>query len=550
MPSTYSTSLRLEMIATGEQTGSWSTTNNRNIGTLLEQAIAGTSVVTMGDANYTLTAANGLTDEARSAVLRITSSVALTAQRQVIIPGAPKLYLVTNATTGGQNLAVKMATGQSALILPGFTALVHCDGTNCRRAGVFYSDTADSINASAAVLSTLNVTGLSTLGSVAMTAATIGGNAVWHAGNFNPANYQGSLGYAPVQQGTGIGQLPNTVKLGWDGTALRLTVDATDLGGLATTAALNAGLNNYIPKAGGTFTGGVTVDSGGLLVSNGDIQARRGTTGTGAVYLGDINHYLYWDSANYTLGGSGTVWTTGNLPAPMSSLGGNFSGDTGVLGTFAVKGVTTLATTNVNLNLTVAGSTNLQAVNGQAAGFTTLNLSGNAALQSYSAVNASLSGVMTSLSPRGVGSGRAMVNSDNSFGPFSWSGSFVAFDVNGASFGINVFVSDERRKMAIAPASERALPLLRDVRFIDYDPIPVTADGAVDPRYMQPRQKGGVSAQQLRTVKAGWVDEMPDDERTLMPNVLLLLTNTMQAVQELDQEVQELRAALAAMRGE
>jgi hypothetical protein len=44
---------------------------------------------------------------------------------------------------------------------------------------------------------------------------------------------QPALGFAPVQQGTGIGQnLNNTVKIGWTGAQLKATVDVTDMGGL------------------------------------------------------------------------------------------------------------------------------------------------------------------------------------------------------------------------------------------------------------------------------------------------------------------------------
>ena len=41
MPSTYSTSLKLELIGNGEQTGTWGQTTNNNLGTLIEQAITG-----------------------------------------------------------------------------------------------------------------------------------------------------------------------------------------------------------------------------------------------------------------------------------------------------------------------------------------------------------------------------------------------------------------------------------------------------------------------------------------------------------------------------
>ncbi|CAM2175651.1 Phage tail protein [Burkholderia latens] len=49
------------------------------------------------------------------------------------------------------------------------------------------------------------------------------------------AKKQDALGYTPVQQGTGIGQCPNTVKIGWakDGSGLCVTVDNTDLGVVA-----------------------------------------------------------------------------------------------------------------------------------------------------------------------------------------------------------------------------------------------------------------------------------------------------------------------------
>ena len=54
MPSTYSTSLGLELIGNGEQAGTWGTTTNTNLGTLLEQAIAGVQSITL-TGNYTLT---------------------------------------------------------------------------------------------------------------------------------------------------------------------------------------------------------------------------------------------------------------------------------------------------------------------------------------------------------------------------------------------------------------------------------------------------------------------------------------------------------------
>ena len=65
----------------------------------------------------------------------------------------------------------------------------------------------------------------------AMQSLSVAGQAVWHAGNFNPGAKQDALGYFPVQQGTGIGQTPNAVKIGWsNGGGVKITVDATDMG--------------------------------------------------------------------------------------------------------------------------------------------------------------------------------------------------------------------------------------------------------------------------------------------------------------------------------
>jgi len=130
MPSTYSPNLRLELIATGEQSGAWGNTTNYNLGTLLEQAITGVGALTMPNTNLTLTASSGVTDQSRNAVLVFTSVVSLTANRNVIIPSSPKVYIVSNLTTGGFALTIKTATGTGVAVANSYTAIVYCDGTN------------------------------------------------------------------------------------------------------------------------------------------------------------------------------------------------------------------------------------------------------------------------------------------------------------------------------------------------------------------------------------------------------------------------------------
>ena len=142
MASTYSTDLRLELIGSGDQAGTWGTTTNTNLGTLLEQAVAGVSggpyvsgtyptVNFPTDADITLTANNGSVDQSRSAVLVVTSTGSLTATRNVIAPAsASKKYTINNSTTGGQSIQVKYATGTGVTIPNGTTTSIYGDGTN------------------------------------------------------------------------------------------------------------------------------------------------------------------------------------------------------------------------------------------------------------------------------------------------------------------------------------------------------------------------------------------------------------------------------------
>ena len=142
MSSTYSTNLRTELIGSGDQAGTWGTTTNTSLGSILEQAIAGVSggpyvsgtyptVNFPTDADLTLTANNGAVDQSRSMVLVITSSGSLTATRNVIAPAsASKVYIIKNSTTGGQSIQIKYSTGTGVTIDNGATGIVYGDGTN------------------------------------------------------------------------------------------------------------------------------------------------------------------------------------------------------------------------------------------------------------------------------------------------------------------------------------------------------------------------------------------------------------------------------------
>jgi len=139
MASTYSTSLRIELQGSGENSGTWGTITNNNFSQSLEFAIAGIVDVACGDAAVTtLTNADGpqsqANNQARNAHIRLTGAHG--AVRIAQFPATQKVYLITNATTdsgssGPYAMTVRLgASGNTLSIANGATRLVSTDGTN------------------------------------------------------------------------------------------------------------------------------------------------------------------------------------------------------------------------------------------------------------------------------------------------------------------------------------------------------------------------------------------------------------------------------------
>ena len=132
MASTYSTNLKIELIGTGEQSGTWGSTTNTNLGTALEQSIVGYGNPNFtSDANLTITLTDSnATQTARNFALNVTSSVSLTATRNLIVPTIQKTYMVRNNTTGSQSIVVKTSAGTGVTVPNGAYTVVYTDGTN------------------------------------------------------------------------------------------------------------------------------------------------------------------------------------------------------------------------------------------------------------------------------------------------------------------------------------------------------------------------------------------------------------------------------------
>jgi hypothetical protein len=138
MASTYSTDLRLELIGSGEQSGVWGSTTNLNLGSLVEQAVAGVETIAIASANQALTAFYGAVDESRNAVLVLSSGAAA----NVYVPPVSKVYVVKN--TGSYAITMYNSTvlgnttaaGTGLAVAAGTTVSMFTDGTDFYASGI------------------------------------------------------------------------------------------------------------------------------------------------------------------------------------------------------------------------------------------------------------------------------------------------------------------------------------------------------------------------------------------------------------------------------
>jgi hypothetical protein len=132
--STYSPSLRIELITTGDQAGTWGNTTNTNLGGLIESAIAGYVSVSVTSANQALTALNGAPDQSRNMTIALTTTTG--ANFAVYAPPAEKTYVIYNASSytatiyNSTVLGNTTAAGAGVAIPAGKTMTVWSEGTN------------------------------------------------------------------------------------------------------------------------------------------------------------------------------------------------------------------------------------------------------------------------------------------------------------------------------------------------------------------------------------------------------------------------------------
>jgi hypothetical protein len=281
MASTYS-DLKIELIGTGEQSGTWGTTTNTNLGTAIEEAITGSANVSFSSGDVTLTASNSnATQSFRNLRLNLTGTSG--GARNLIVPSIEKFYIINNGLA--DTVTVKNSTGTGVAVPTGKTTLVFNDATNV----------VDVITD----LASLSITSADINGGT-IDGTTIGGSSA-AAGTFTNLTSSGTLTAANV---TASGTIS-----GAGVTSLFASPPA--IGGIAAAAGtFTTGTFTGITISGGTLTTPATL----TFSSNASVKLPIGTTaqrpgsplGGMIRYNSDIDRFEGYTTAWGSIGGGAT----------------------------------------------------------------------------------------------------------------------------------------------------------------------------------------------------------------------------------------------------
>ena len=128
MASTYVNDLRLNEMATGDQSGSWGTVTNLNLEMIGEAFSYGTEII--GNADTAINIPDGASDPSRSFFLKINSSANLTTTRVITLgPNTvSKVWMIENATSGNQVITIKQGTGATINVPNGQVKMIATNG--------------------------------------------------------------------------------------------------------------------------------------------------------------------------------------------------------------------------------------------------------------------------------------------------------------------------------------------------------------------------------------------------------------------------------------
>ena len=279
MASTYS-DLKIELIGTGDQSNTWGTTTNTNLGTALGEAITGSATVdfaSAADVTITLTNVN-TTQSARNLRLNITESSTGVGYVGNLILGSgcqiEKLYLINNAGTGAKT--IKNTSGTGIAVPAGKTMFVFNDGTNV----------VDALSYFAGVVAATTITASGTLGVTGNTALsgnlTVAGNTTLGDASGDTITLNAATATIPNNlnfSGTGTVRLPN-------GTTGQRPSPATGMIRYNTTSGLFEGYTTQWGGIGGASADGAVYENAQTISNNYTMTTNFNGESVGPINIG------------------------------------------------------------------------------------------------------------------------------------------------------------------------------------------------------------------------------------------------------------------------
>ena len=305
MASTYS-NLKIELIGTGDQSGTWGVTTNTNLGTAIEEAITGSADVAFSSADVTLTLTNVNTAQtARNLRLNLTGTSG--GARNLILGSGcqiEKFYLINNGLADA--VTVKNTTGSGVAVPAGTAMLVFNNGTDVVNPLTYYSGTLVSSSA--------------TISGGTINGTAIGGSSA-AAGSFTTLAASGNTSLSGTLGVTGNTTLSNDLTVNGNTTLGNASGD---------TITANAGTMNIPNNLVFNGTGSVTVPNGttgerptptvGMMRYNSSTDSFEGYTtsgwgaiGGGASAEGAIYQNLNYIASNFTFSANSNGMSVGPM---------------------------------------------------------------------------------------------------------------------------------------------------------------------------------------------------------------------------------------------
>lgn len=126
MASTYTTNAGIELIATGEQSGTWGDTTNTNL-QIIDRLTNGVGAITLSGTTHTLTTTDGSLSEGQYKLLVLGGTPSGTNTITIDPNDQQKIFFVRN--NSGESAIFTQGTGSNVTVVDGYTAVIYADGS-------------------------------------------------------------------------------------------------------------------------------------------------------------------------------------------------------------------------------------------------------------------------------------------------------------------------------------------------------------------------------------------------------------------------------------